>query len=236
MLAQVYQRIEAAVARDRLPVVVFDLDSTLFDTAGRNLRILREFAEASAERHPGLAEHVGAVKIGDLGWSVVEPLQRRGFAEPEVLELLLAFWKERFFSNDYLLHDQPAPGAVSFVNGCHDRGALVYYLTGRHVGGMEIGTVRALTNHGFPFWRGRCSLHLKPSFSLPDRPFKEQAIRLVRSYHGDVVATFENEPGNANVFLAGFPEALHFLYGTVRSPEAEDPHADLVAIHDFFVE
>lgn len=236
MLGKVYQRIEAVVARGRLPVVVFDLDSTLFDTAGRNLRILREFSEAWAAEHPELAEHIGAIQLGELGWSVLEPLQRRGVTHKAILDSLLDFWKERFFTDAYLLHDHPAPGAVSFVNGCHERGALVYYLTGRHVGGMEIGTVRALTQHGFPYWRGRCTLHLKPSFTMGDRAFKEQALAAIRSYQGEVVATFENEPGNANVFLAGFPEALHFLYGTVRSPEAEAPHADLIAIHDFYVE
>lgn len=235
MLSAVFRRIEEVVARDRLPIVIFDLDSTLFDTAGRHHRILREFAEAFAHAHPDLAEHVGAIRVADFGWSVVEPLQRRGVTDPHVLDLLLDFWKERFFRGEYVLSDLPAPGAVAFVNEVHARGALVYYLTGRHVGGMEVGTAQALTHHGFPVWRGRCVLHLKPAFDLPDRAFKEQAVQLVRSYHGDVVATFENEPANANMLRDCFPDALHYLYGTVRSPEPVDPHGDLVEIHDFFV-
>lgn len=236
MPARVYDKIDEVVRRDRLPIVVFDLDSTLFDTAGRNLAILREFSEAFADRHPDLADHVGAIRHADLGWSVVEPLQRRGITDKAVLDALLSFWKERFFTSEYVLHDLPAPGAVRFVTGCHARGALVYYLTGRHVGGMEVGTVQALTNAGFPYWRGRCVLHLKPSFTMPDKAYKEQAIGLIRSYHGEVVATFENEPGNANVFLQAFPDALHYLFGTVRSPDGDVPHADLVEIHDFYAE
>lgn len=235
MLDQVYRRIEAATARGQLPVVVFDLDSTLFDTAGRNLRILREFGEACAATDPEVARRCAEVQLAELGWSVLPPLQRRGVTDPGTLRALEDFWRERFFSDGYLQHDDPAPGAVSFVTGCHDRGALVYYLTGRHLGGMEIGTVRALSRHGFPYWRGRCTLHLKPGRGLSDRTHKQQAIDLVRSYRGEVVATFENDPGNANLFRHGFPEALHFLYGDVRAPDAEDPHPDLHPIHDFYV-
>lgn len=233
MLDQVYRRIEAATARGVLPIVIFDLDSTLFDTAGRNLRILREYGEACGD--PELGRICAEVRLEELGWSVLTPLERRGITRADQLDDVEAFWRERFFSDGYLLHDEPAPGAVSFVNGCHDRGALVYYLTGRHVGGMEVGTVRALTRHGFPFWRGRCALHLKPARGLSDRRHKEQALDLVRSYQGEVVATFENDPGNAHLFLRGFPGALHFLYGDVRAPDAEAPHPDLVPLHDFYL-
>lgn len=236
MLNQVHRRIEAVCSTGRLPVVVFDLDSTLFDTADRNLRILQEFAEAHAAHDPELASLIAEVQLEELGWSVLTPLERRGVTDPVKLRALEDFWRERFFSDAYLLHDEPAPGAVSFVNACHERGALVYYLTGRHVGGMEMGTVQALTNHGFPFWRGRCSLHLKPARGLSDRRYKEQALDLVRSYRGEVVATFENDTDNAHIFLQAFPDALHFLYGDVRSPDAAPPHADLIAIRDFYVD
>ena len=52
---------------------------------------------------------------------------------------------------------------------------------------------------------------------------------------GAVVATFENEPGNANLFLDAFPDALHFLLLTEHSPEAEAPRPELIQTDDFLM-
>jgi hypothetical protein len=232
-LREVLARIDAVSAERMLPIVVFDLDSTLFSTAPRNLRILEEFVGEHAARTPGLAAMFEGIGLADMGWNIHECLKQRGIGDESLWRELLRFWFERFFSDDYLLHDTAVPGAQDFVHACHARGALIYYLTGRHVGGMEIGTVRALTRQGFPFWRGRCVVHLKPSFEMSDSAFKDEAVADVRSYKGRVVATFENEPGNANMFLRSFPDALHFLLLTVHSPTAERPDASLIAMEDF---
>jgi hypothetical protein len=232
-LREVFARIDAALARQRLPVCVFDLDSTLFSTAARNLRILRDFVAELDGRQPELAALVDALGVSDMGWNVHDDLAARGVQDRQLLARLKRFWRERFFSDPYLEHDEPVPGAAAFVEACHARGALIYYLTGRHVGGMEIGTVRSLREHGFPFWRGRCVLHLKPSFEMNDRAFKDEALADIRSYQGEVVATFENEPGNANLFLAAFPDALHVLLETIHSPDAEAPSERLLRTRDF---
>jgi hypothetical protein len=232
-LSEIFPRIDAALARDRLPIVVFDLDSTLFSTAPRNFAILREFVAANSGAHPLLADVAERIGLDDMGWNVNEDLQRFGFTEQEVLTRLKAFWFERFFRDEYLLHDTPVLGAVAFAHACHARGALIYYLTGRHVGGMEIGSVQSLRAHGFPFWRGRCVLHLKPSFEMNDSTFKQEAVLDLRSYRGEVVASFENEPGNANMFLRAFPDALHVLLETIHSPGAEEGSTDLLRTRDF---
>lgn len=232
-LRDVFTRIESCVRADRLPICVFDLDSTLFSTAARNLAILREFVDSQRDRHPHLSEIGKRIGLDDMGWNVYQDLRRFGVTDVALLDRLKEFWFDRFFTDDYLLHDEPVPGAAEFVLACHARGALVYYLTGRHVGGMEVGTVRSLRERGFPFWRGRCVLHLKPSFEMPDRAFKDDALDDIRSYHGHVVATFENEPGNANLFLRAFPEALHFLLLTIHSPDADAPARELVTSTDF---
>ena len=232
-LVSVLEEISAVVGRERLPILIFDLDSTLFDTAGRNMRILQEFAAEYVGVWPQLEEHVGSISHSELGWNVGEPLIRRGCTDPAIHERLLLFWRDRFFTSAYVEHDMPAPGAAEYVAECYRRGALVYYLTGRHVGGMEVGTARSLTRHGFPMWRGRCVLHLKPNFTMPDLEFKQGALDEVRSLRGDVVASFENEPGNANLLQQAFPAARHFLYGHVHSPEPAEPHAALIPIDDF---
>jgi len=127
----------------------------------------------------------------------------------------------------------PTPGAVAFARAVHDAGAFCYYLTGRDVGGMAQGTVAAITDAGFPFWRGRTSLHLKPTFEEDDHRFKLAALEDIRSHHGTVIATFENEPENANLFLAAFPDAQHFLLQTVHSPKPVVADERVVRIDDF---
>jgi hypothetical protein len=234
-LHEVFTRIDRALADGVLPLVVFDLDSTLFSTAPRNLRILREFVAARAKARPELVQKTAALTADDMGWNVHDDLRRMGVDDAELLGELKRFWYERFFSDEYVEHDTPVAGAVEYVEHCHERGAMIYYLTGRHVGGMELGTVRALTRQGFPFWRGRCVLHLKPSFEMNDRAFKDDALLDIRSYRGRVVATFENEPGNANLFAQAFPDALHFLLLTIHSPSAEKPSAKLIESTDFRV-
>jgi len=232
-LREVFTRIERSLAERVLPLVVFDLDSTLFTTGPRNLRILQEFVRDHSDRWPELGAAAAGVRAEDIGWNVNECLKRRGVENRELLDALKHYWFECFFSDEYLGDDTPVPGAVEFVNACHQKGAMIYYLTGRHVGGMEIGSVRALTDHGFPFWHGRCVLHLKPSFEMNDRAFKDDALADIRSYQGRVVATFENEPGNANLFLEAFPEALHVLLLTIHSPGAEEPSPGLIRSEDF---
>ena len=228
-LRTVLSRAETLVSEGRLPVAVFDLDSTLFNTGGRHLQILRDFAVEA----PEIAPLISDLPASDFGWSVSGPLRQRGFHDADTLEALHGFWFERFFTDAYVLHDAPADGGPDYVRAFWDRGGLVYYLTGRHVHGMGLGTAQALVAAGYPFFCGRAVLHLKPTFEEADEPFKDEAIAQIRSHGGTVVATFENEPGNAAMFARAFPDAAHFLHGSVRAPNGVTPDPSLIAIDDF---
>ena len=126
--------------RGALPVLVFDLDSTLFSTCPRNLKILEDFVTARGEEHPLLKEIWPTLTEEDMGWNVHESLQERGVEDEELLADLRKFWAARFFTDEFCEIDTPVPGAPEFVSACHDAGAFIYYLTGRHVHGMEKGT------------------------------------------------------------------------------------------------
>ncbi len=232
-LAAILDRIERVAAAGALPIVVLDLDSTLFDTAERHLAILREFADGHADAE--LRALVASLRAAHMVYEVDAPLRAGGYADTAVLHDLTDFWLERFFTDDYCLLDEPAPGAVAFTRRVVELGGLAYYLTGRPADAMAAGTFRALRRRGFPILQGRTLLHMKPSEHLGDRHFKLLAIDEIASLHGTVVATFENEPAHAALFLERFPDAAHFLYGTVRSPMAPEPHPDLVAIGSFHV-
>jgi hypothetical protein len=232
-LRELPARIDAALERGRLPIVVFDLDSTLFTTADRHLRILREFAASHGSA--GLRALVADIPPSAFRWTVTAPLRDRGLDDPALLADLDAFWAERFFDGAYLETDTPNPGAVAFVRGVHARGALVYYLTGRHRGGMEVGTVASLARSGFPVADGRVVLHLKATQDEPDHLYKEAAVHAISALFGVVVASFENEPLHANRLREAFPSALHFLVGDVHSPRPVPPHESLVRTDDFVV-
>lgn len=233
MLRAVHESVREVSERGALPVLVFDLDSTLFSTCPRNLKILEDFVTARGEEHPLLKEIWPTLTEEDMGWNVHESLQERGVEDEELLADLRQFWAARFFTDEFCEIDTPVPGAPEFVSACHDAGAFIYYLTGRHVHGMEKGTVNGLVKHGFPLFTGKATCQLKPDFYANDKEFKTAALDAVRSLDGEVVATFENEPGNANLFMRAFPEAKHYLLDTVHSPEAEAPDPSLIVMDDF---
>lgn len=226
-LDEVVRSVVSSARQGLRPVVVFDLDSTLFDTAKRNLWILRCWAENGPFR-----EIVAGLPEAEFGWDATRPLLARvALSEGELAELR-RFWADHFFTDEAVLHDAPAPGAAAFARAIHDSGGHVYYLTGRHVTGMAAGTAAALTRHGFPLWRGRVTLHLKPTFEMGDERFKAMAVGDIAD-SGMTVATFDNEPGNCNVFLRAFPDANHFVFGNVRSPNAEVPDPRVVPLAAF---
>jgi len=182
-------------------LVVFDLDATLLHGGARNLRILREFA----------AEHridVGAPDPWEFGWDI-----RDAWRGPAALrEPLLQFWAARYFTSEYAELDRPMPGAAAFVTRVAEV-ADVLYLTGRDEPNMGAGTRRSLAEHGFAG-----ELWMKPSPATADAAWKVEAI--ARLDPDRVAATFENEPGNANLFAQAFPDAQHYLLTTYHSPGA----------------
>jgi len=231
-LDQALANVGSITEAGRLPIIVLDLDSTLFDTAPRNLRILREFA-ANNHHQPDIAAIVDTMSLADMGWNVTGALKKAGVDDEELLTALKKFWAQRFFTDEYLAFDEPSPGAVSYCHELWNAGALLYYLTGRHIGGMELGTLRNLVRHHFPWGSGRTVMHLKPSFHQSDEDFKQDAIRAIESLGGQVAAAFENEPANCNLLHAAFPDAASYFLDTVHSPRPDRPHEAAVWIKDF---
>ena len=122
MLGQLLQNLEDWDFKKGTPVVVFDLDSTLFDTAARHHKILCEFSEGESR---AFQTAVNDVSLAEFGWSVTAPLEARGVTDPAVLERLLAYWKTCFFTNEYVLADKPSRGSVKFVQEVHRQHAMV---------------------------------------------------------------------------------------------------------------
>jgi hypothetical protein len=233
-LQDVFDALRSSLAGGRQPCCVFDLDSTLLNSRRRSFRILEKFVAVQGQRFPGLAERVSEIRDDELGYSVFEPLEGYPCLTPLLRRDLKRFWGKRFFTSRWCEADTPIPGAVEFVRACSDAGAYILYLTARDTPQMDEGTSVALAREGFPWPEGDLvELQMKPAGGGQDENFKAVAIRVLRERDLDVVATFENEPGNANLFADAFPAGLHFLLETVCSPGAEQASELLIPTRDF---
>ncbi|MBN4077365.1 hypothetical protein JYT19_00470 [Sulfobacillus acidophilus] len=216
-LKKVVNNCTEQVAKNQRPVVVFDLDSTIFDNSPRMVHIFREFAKENL--HLDLENGFKKLNNRKFPYGVEEILAFLGVKKNDDILRGKKFWKERFFTNEYQKHDKPALGSVEFINEIFDLGATVVYLTGRDVPQMLLGCTASLLNNGFPVGKPRTVTLLKPYFELADEIFKEQALDFVANL-GNVVATFDNEPANCNLFYHKWPDAKHFWLDTNHSNNA----------------
>jgi len=233
LLAEVFERITHTLKYGGTPLVVFDLDGTLLRTGGRHLAILQEFVNTADPALSGLErlrDALSEITAGDFGYDVTDPLFARGIDNSALNRALLDFWSVRYFSNRYCGYDMPAPGAQDFVNAVKSAGALVWYATSRPEPTMGIGTRTSLLQHDFPLDE-MAALAMRGDISQSDVDFKEAIVAAVAQVH--LVAQFENEPANANLFATAWPDALHFLVGDVHSPDAPEPLPGVLHTEDF---
>ena len=199
------------------PVVVFDLDGTLMDNRPRSIVILHELADLWAAREPEISAKMKRTGIGDLVYLFADSLAKIGVTKPELIAEGDAFWRDRFFQDPHLVHDVAIPGAVSFARDLYAARATLLYLTGRDLPNMGLGTFRSLRDLGFPIGVAATEIILKPDAAMADEAFKrELAPELTRV--GEVVAAFDNEPGNCNVFVEAYPKCVSVLVDTQFMP------------------
>jgi hypothetical protein len=230
VLKKILEQAEAVIAKGERPVVVFDLDHTLFDNGPRTWTILREFAEAT--KHQELHDALGRIAPTGLDYLLTKTLAKVGFDDAGLHDEAIEFWKERFFTDDYQSHDIPMPGAVDFVGKLWDMGGLVVYLTGRDAPGMLVGCIESLRRHGFPCGVVRTVPLLKPDFETTDLVFKSEAVRYISTL-GEVVGAFDNEPSMCNLFHETWPEAHSVLLDTEHAPDPPDLAAAVIRVDDF---
>ncbi len=229
VLEHIATRVEAA---ERPPLVVFDLDATLYDNRPRTLEILMEYREEIVETRPDVADALASLTADRVDYLLSDTLRGCGLTRADVVAEATRYWRERFFTDGYLVHDAPIEGAVDYVRACHEAGAIVVYLTGRDLPGMFLGTVTSLRDSGFPIGVAGVELVLKPDASLPDEAFKRGALPSLDRL-GDVLAFFDNEPANTNLAKAMYPDAVVVLLETQRVPFAPELAEDVGVVADF---
>jgi phosphoglycolate phosphatase-like HAD superfamily hydrolase len=232
LLDGIVSKVRDHAATGSRPSVVFDLDGTLLDNRPRVAVILRELAIHWEGQFPSAAEKLASVEVENIVYDTRANLERLGVVGEELHEAGVSFWKERFFTDDYIRHDAPVPGSVSFVRRIYESGANIVYLTGRDLPKMALGTFASLRDEGFPIGRVGTELVTKPDFETPDAVFKQQvAESLGRT--GEVVAIFDNEPANCNLLLAAHPRCVPVFVDSHHAPNPPPLHESVHVIDTF---
>jgi hypothetical protein len=232
VLQRVLEQVAAADGSGRAAVVVFDLDATLYDNRPRTLQILLEYAAEIRSEFPDVAAALATLDVDKIQYLLSETLRGVALTHAEVVRDITAYWRDRFFTDEYCRYDVPVEGAAEYVRACHDAGAIVVYMTGRDVPGMMLGTVASLRDCGFPIGVAGAECVLKPDATMSDEAFKRSALPTLTRL-GEVVGFFDNEPGNCNVAAQLFPECTVVLLETQRVPGAPEPDPRVESISDF---
>lgn len=237
MLEQILVNIQDLSHQGKNSLVVFDLDSTLFDVSPRLEKILLDFAASplNQKRFPEQVALLRNIKTLRSDWGIVGALTRAGLDghHQDFQDAVRAYWQKSFFSNHYLQFDEPYEGAVEFVNAVSQAGAQVAYLTGRDVERMGGSSGEVLEQWGFPL-NEHAELVLKPHRSMDDAQFKTDWFIAAEKKNYETIYFFENEPVNL-VHLAQYcPKVQMIFFESTHAGKAEPPE-DLPRIMNFLL-
>ena len=106
LLTTVLSTVEAWEGQ-RSPAVVFDLDATLFDNRARTLEILVEYREMIASSDPELADALAEIDGAEIEYLLTDTLKGCGIYKGDDVKAISSFWRERFFTDEYIACDVP---------------------------------------------------------------------------------------------------------------------------------
>jgi len=220
----------------KIPVVLLDLDSTLYEVSHRTLAIIQEWNK-SPKAALKIQAVLNKVTVDHIGYSLNDLAENLGLepTHPDTeiaLKELKPFWWDRFFTNDYLPHDKPYAGAAEYTQGLFEMGAHLVYLTGREHTKMHKVTVENLKRDRFPWCDQKTTLVMKPNGSILDVEHKKSVKDLIAE-KGELIASFENEPINLVALSKTFPEAMHIFMDTIYSNNPSEPGKNLFRITGF---
>lgn len=237
LLQKILKQTQEATLRGQKYLVVFDLDSTLFDVSPRLEKILMDFAEIpeNKARFPQQVLQFKKIKMLRGDWGIVGALKRAGLDghHPDFQDAVHDHWYERFFSDHYLQYDTPYDGAVEYVQALHKAGADIAYLTGRDVERMGIGSPEVLMKWNFPLG-DRAELVLKPHRSMNDAEFKSDWFLEASKKPYEKIYFFENEPVNLHLLLSTAPHVEMIFFDSTHAGKSNPPE-NIPAIMNFLL-
>lgn len=208
-------------------LIVLDIDSTLVLTHKRNEAILKAFAKDSTHSSRSIFEQA---ECFPFEYGYFQAVERLGAPLDEPLRKeVTAYWREHFFSNNYLHHDLPHDGALDFVEALVRKHIPHVYLTGRPRPTMWDGTLQVLNKMGFPVTED--NLHLKPQPTDVDELYKSQKMQDLKKNFSKVIF-IDNEPKVLNQIDKDHPDIQLVFVDTCHSPNVVPPSSAL-KIKDF---
>ena len=221
--------LERARAVGEKGLLVFDLDSTVFDNRPRQSRIVREYGKAR-----GLAPlETCEARHWNSGWDLKAAMIACGLS-PELAEKnyhdAKNYWGARFFTSEYCVDDIEVPGAPQYLDAALKTGAQVVYVTGRHEE-MRAGSVKCMAKCKMPVPGDRVSLVMKPTLRESDDSYKIQAHAQLAKM-GTVVAAFDNEPTHANDYAKNFADATVIHLATDHSGRPVELLSRIISVPD----
>lgn len=219
------------------PVLLLDLDSTLYEVAPRTHAIINDWVKSSKGHAKEVLDKLAVLETQSVGYSLRDTFKNIGLSLEEkatatAWEELKMYWQARFFTSDYLSHDKPYKGAAHFARKAHDTGVFLVYLTGREETPMLEGTVKNLIRDQFPWDTGRTALLMRHSSVETDLEHKKLAVQTVKKT-GTLIASFENEPLNLVALFRAFPESMHVFMDSVASDHPAEAIEGIYRIKSF---
>ncbi len=204
---------------------VLDIDSSLVLTHKRNEAILRHFAQSLLHKNPEMSEVLAKTECLPMEYGYFAALKRilPNIGKEDEAHLH-AYWKEHFFSNDFLHYDIPHEGALEFVKLLDERQLPFVYLTGRPSNLMRPGTLHVMNNLGFPITDK--ILHMKPDHTHVDEGYKGDILKDIIKGHDEVVF-IDNEPRVLNLIDKLYPNVHLVFVDTCHSPNVTAPASAL---------
>lgn len=225
MLEALLVNIQKISAQGSKCLVVFDLDSTLFDVSPRLERILLDFAATPEfqKRFPEQVALLKDIKTLSSDWGIAGAMERVGLddAHPDFQKAIMDFWYQHFFSNEYLQYDTPTEGAVEFVKEVAQTGAEIAYLTGRDIPRMGVGSEQVLRKWNFPI-NEHARLVLKPNKVMDDAEFKTDWFVDALTFY-EKIYFFENEPVILHLMAKKCPQVESYFFESTHSGKAHPP-------------
>lgn len=234
--SEIYNKIKhLALVEKSNPLIIFDLDSTLFDVAPRLEKVLTDIAlePVMQEKFPSVVPHFKNIKTERQDWGFVEVLQRAGVEHDnlDLFKTVRKLWMEKFFSNEYIHYDVPYQGSVEFVRKIEQLNIPIVYLTGRDVARMERGSREVLLKWNFPLDDKKSQLVLKPDRAMDDALFKRDWIHNYISETRSPVFLFENEPVNINLIAKELPQVELVFFDSTHSRKETPPEEVFTLVH-----
>ncbi len=227
-------RLDQALNGQKKPVLVFDIDSTIFNVSPRNQDIFDLFCSINSSKYPILPKLSSNYRLTYEDWGL-EPYIQSADTNESLKKDAVSFWKTHFFAGTFLFSDEPYVKAIELIKLLHKKGAVVLYLTGRDNQRMRAGTLAQLKHWLLPLEKDD-DLITKPHKGMKDGEYKSEALlKIFESYKNHPVFFFDNEPSVLeHCIFPGFdsytPVFIKSTHSNRSTPQPEWPSLD---VHDY---